>query len=173
MLNINLMKSFDMLTIRYHNTLVLSEDSYIVADDSNSCYVIVEYIEDNNLNIKFYKIELVRNITGKTVATAYEQEYFPIVRTVEKMLKYSELFLECNNTLIKENYKLNISTIGDKEDVTLSLLKNPGDINVDVIKVLSITLNDGVYKTGFCKSDYAEYELESDLIQNFLEGVIW
>lgn len=170
MLNINLMKAFDMLVYRHHNAIVMSEDSFVVADSGNKCYVFVEYI-DGETN-KFFRIELVCSVTSKTVDTAYDTEYHGVVSVVEKMLNYSNLYIECKNTSIRDNYKLTISVIGSDNEIMLSLIKNPG-VNCNIIKVLPITLYNGRYETGYCKTDYAEYSSEIELIQDFLRGVSW
>ncbi len=166
---VKMMQVYDMLALRGNNVLVTpNKDAIIVAPSNNNCYTLIGCTDD----LRHYTVNLIRCTTSEVLKSDYLKTSTATIKAVEKLLKYSHLILECKKTTLKDaNNFLYVSFVGDADEVLLSLMHDDG-INTYAIKVLSCTLNNGIYESGYCKTDYMEYDSEYTLINEFIKGEI-
>lgn len=164
MLNIKLAQVHDMLILGHHNAFMTpKQDVIIVAPAKNSCYAVITCMDN-----KYFSINLLRCATGGILKTDVARYPHTVVSTVEKLLNYSELILECKKTAMSDDKYLYVSITGQENEVILSIMKDSKDIGQYAIKVLPVTFTGGTYETGYCKTDYAEYNSAYELIQDFI-----
>lgn len=165
MLNIKLAQVHDMLIFRHHNAFMTpKQDVVIVAPAKNSCYAVITCMDN-----KYFSINLLRCANGDILKTDVARYPHTVVSTVEKLLKYSELILECKKTPVSDDRYLYVSVTGQSDEVILSMMKKDNkDIGQYAIKVLPVTFTGNTYEVGYCKTDYAEYESVYELIQEFV-----
>ena len=165
MLNIKLAMIHDMFVLRGYNAFISpNKDVVIVAPHKNSCYATIKY-----MNNKYFSINLLRCANGDILKTDVARYQKTVVSTVEKLLKYSELILECKKTPVSDDRNLYVSVTGQSNEVILSIMKNSDDLGSYAIKVLPVTFNGNTYETGYCKTDYAEYDSAYELIHEFIK----
>lgn len=163
MLNIKLAQVHDMLIFRHHNAFMTpNQDCIIIAPDKNSCYALIKCMDN-----KYFSINLIRCANGSILKTDFARPH-TVVSTVEKLLKYSELILECKKTPVSNDRYLYVSVSGQDDEVILSMMKNSEDIGPCAVKVLPVTFTGNTYEVGYCKTDYAEYNSAYELIQEFV-----
>lgn len=164
MLNVKLAQVHDMLVFRGYNAFMApNKDALIVAPSENNCYALIKCMDN-----KYFSINLLRCTTGSILKTDVARYSHTVVSTVEKLLKYSELILECKKTPVSDDRHLYVSITGQGDEVILSLMKNSEDIGPYAIKVLPVTFT-GTYEVGYCKTDYAEYNSAYELIREFVK----
>lgn len=165
MLNIKLAQVHDMLIFRHHNAFMTpKQDVIIVAPAKNSCYAIITCMDN-----KYFSINLLRCATGDILKTDVARYPQTVIATVEKLLNYSELILECKKTPVSGDRYLYVSVTGQSDEVILSMMKKESeDIGTYAIKVLPVTFTGNTYEVGYCKTDYAEYDSAYELIQEFV-----
>ena len=165
MLNIKLAQAHDMFIFRGYNAFIAPDkDALIIAPSKNSCYVIVGCVD------KYFSINLLRCATGDILKTDVARYPHTVVSTVEKLLKYSELILECKKTPVSGDRQLYVSVTGQENEAILSIMENSEDIGPYAVKVLPVTFTGNTYEVGYCKADYAEYDSAYELIQEFIKG---
>lgn len=156
----------DMLIFRHYNVFMTPEkDTIIVAPPKNSCYIAIGCIENG-----YYSINLIRCATGDILKTDIDKYQPNIITTVEKLLKYSELILECRKTPMSSGGHLYVSVTGQEDEVILSIMMDSDELGPYAIKVLPVTFTGNTYVVGYCKTDYAEYESVYELIHEFIKG---
>lgn len=162
---VKFMQIHDMLVFRGYNAFMTPEqNAIIVAPPKNSCYALIKCMDN-----KYYSINLLRSANGSILKTEVARYQLTVITTVEKLLNYSELILECKKTPVSNNRYLYVSITGQENEVILSIMKDSEDIGPYAIKVLPVTFT-GTYKVGYCKTDYVEYESAYELIQEFVRG---
>ena len=165
MLNIKLAQVHDMLIFRHHNAFMTpNKDALIVAPPKNSCYAAITCMDN-----KYFSINLLRCANGDILKTDVARYSHTVVSTVEKLLKYSELILECKKTPVSGDRHLYVCVTGQSDEVILSIMQDGEDISPYAVKVLPVTFTGDTYKVGYCKADYAEYNSAYELIQRFIE----
>lgn len=167
MLNVRLCQIHDMFIFRHHNAFMTpNQDGIIVAPPKNACYALITCMDD-----KHFSINLLRCATGDILKTDVARYPQTVIATVEKLLNYSELILECKRTSVSANRYLYVSVTGQENEVILSIMQDSdSDIGDYAVKVLPVTFADGVYKTGYCKQDYIEYDSAYELVSEFIKG---
>lgn len=164
MLNIKLAQVHDMLVFRGYNAFMTpNKDALIIAPDKNSCYAIVKCMDN-----KYYSIKLLRCADGNILKTDVARYPHTVIAIVEKLLKYSELILECKKTPVSDDKHLYVSVTGQSDEVILSIMMDNEDIGPYAIKVLPVTFTGNTYEVGYCKADYAEYNSAYELIREFV-----
>ena len=162
---VKLMQIHDMLVFRGYNAFMTPEqNAIIVAPPKNSCYIIVKYMD------KYFSINLLRCVNGDILKTDVARYPQTIIATIEKLLKYSELILECKKTPVSGDKHLYVSVTGQSDEVILSIMMDSDDIGPYAVKVLPVTFTGNTYEVGYCKTDYAEYKSAYELIQEFVRG---
>lgn len=166
MLNIKLAQVHDMLIFRRHNVFMTpNKDVLIVAPHQNSCYAVITCMDN-----KYFSINLLRCANGDILKTDVARYPQTVIATVEKLLNYSELILECKKTPISGDRHLYVSITGQSDEVILSIMEDSEDIGPYAIKVLPVTFTGDTYEVGYCKTDYAEYDSAYELIHEFIKG---
>ena len=164
MLNVKLCQIHDMLVFRGYNAFMTSEkNAIIVAPHENSCYALIKCMDN-----KYFSINLMRCVNGDILKTDVARYPHTVIATVEKLLKYSELILECKKTSISDDRYLYVSVTGQNNEVILSIMQNSDEIGPYAVKVLPVTFTGNTYEVGYCKADYAEYESVYELIREFI-----
>ena len=165
MLNmVKFMQIRDMLALRSYNAFMTPEqNAIIVAPPKNSCYALIKCMDN-----KYYSINLLRCADGSILKTDVARYPHTVIATVEKLLNYSELILECKKTPVSGDTYLYVSITGQKNEVILSIMKDSEDIGPYAIKILPVTFTGDTYEVGYCKQDYAEYNSAYELIQEFV-----
>ena len=164
MLNVKLCQIHDMLVFRGYNAFMTTEkNAIIVAPHNNCCYALIKCMDN-----KYYSINLLRCANGDILKTDVARYSHTVVSTVEKLLKYSELILECKKTPVSGDRHLYVSITGQSDEVILSIMKDSEDIGPYAVKVLPVTFTGDTYEVGYCKADYAEYNSAYELIQEFV-----
>lgn len=168
MLNIKLAQVHDMLIFKGYNAFMSPDkNAVIVAPSKSSCYALITSMDNN----KYFSIKLLRCADGDILKTDVARYPQTTIATVEKLLKYSELILECKKTPISDNKYLYVSVTGqENNEVILSIMEDNEDIGTYAIKVLPVTFTGDTYETGYCKQDYAEYNSVYELIHEFIKG---
>ena len=165
MLNIKLAQVHDMLIFRHYNVFMMPNNGgLIVAPHKNSCYALITCMDN-----KYFSINLLRCANGDILKTDVARYPHTVVSTVEKLLKYSELILECKKTPVSDDKHLYVSVTGQSDEVILSIMMDNEDIGLYAVKVLPVTFTGNTYETGYCKADYAEYNSAYELIQEFIK----
>ena len=160
------MQIHDMLVFRGYNAFMTPEkNAIVVAPPKNSCYALIKCMDN-----KYFSINLLRCATGDILKTDVARYPQTVIATVEKLLNYSELILECKKTPVSGDKHLYVSVTGQRDEVILSMMKNSEDIGLYAVKVLPVTFTGNIYKVGYCKADYAEYNSAYELIQEFIRG---
>lgn len=172
MLNIKLAQIHDMLVFRGYNAFMSpKKDTIIVAPHKNACYVVVSTMNSNDS--VYYTLNLIQCATGSTLKTDYLSSQTAVISMINKMLNYSSLILECReNNLhnLTSEYYLYLSLVGDNNEILLSLMFDDNGTEYPV-KVMPCSLEDGIYNTGYCKTDFESYDSELELITEFVKGV--
>ena len=164
--SIKLHQTHDIFIFKGYNAFIAPDkDTLVIAPPKNSCYVIVRYMD------KYFSINLLRCATGDILKTDVARYPHTVVSTVEKLLKYSELILECKKTPVSGDRHLYVSVTGQSDEVILSIMQDSEDIGPYAIKVLPVTFTGDTYETGYCKQDYAEYNSAYELINEFINGL--
>lgn len=167
MLNIKLAQVHDIFLFKGYNAFMTpKQDVIIVAPAKNSCYAVITCMDN-----KYFSINLLRCATGDILKTDVAIYPHTVVSTVAKLLKYSELILECKKTPVSGNRHLYISVTGQDDEVILSIMEDSEDIGLYAVKVLPVTFTGDTYETGYCKQDYAEYNSAYELINEFIKGL--
>lgn len=165
--SVRLHQAHDMFIFKGYNAfMTLDKEALIIAPPKNSCYIIVGYMD------KYFSINLLRCATGDILKTDVARHPHTVVSTVEKLLKYSELILECRKTPMSGNRHLYVSVTGQEDEVILSIMEDSEDIGPYAVKVLPVTFDGDTYEVGYCKTDYAQYDSAYELINEFIKGVI-
>lgn len=166
MLNIKLAQVHDMLIFRHYNAFMTpNQDGIVIAPAKNSCYILIMCMDD-----KHYNINLLRCADGSILKTDVARYPHTVIATAEKLLKYSELILECKKTPVSGDRHLYVSVTGQEDEVILSIMEDSEDIGPYAVKVLPVTFTGDAYETGYCKTDYVEYESVYELIHEFIKG---
>lgn len=162
---VRLHQAHDMFIFKGYNAFITpNKDALIIAPPKNNCYVIVRHMD------KYFSINLLRCVNGDILKTDVARYLNTVETTVEKLLKYSELILECKKTPISGDRYLYVSITGQSDEVILSIMENSEDVGPYAIKVLPVTFTDDTYEVGYCKTDYAEYDSAYELIHEFIKG---
>ena len=163
--SVRLHQAHDMFIFKGYNAFIAPDkDALIIAPHKNNCYVIIRYVD------KYFSINLLRCANGDILKTDVARYPHTVVSTVEKLLNYSELILECKKTSVSDGKYLYVSITGQSNEVILSIMQNSEDIGPYAIKVLPVTFTGDTYEVGYCKTDYSEYESAYELIQEFIRG---
>ena len=166
MLNIKLAQVHDTFIFKGYNAFIApNKNALIIAPPKNSCYAFITCMDN-----KYFSINLLRSANGSILKTDVARYPHTVVSTVEKLLKYSELILECKKTPVSDDRHLYVSVTGQGDEVILSIMKNSEDIGPYAVKVLPVTFTGNTYEVGYCKADYAEYNSAYELIQEFVRG---
>ena len=161
--SVRLHQAHDMFIFKGYNAFITPDkDALIIAPPKNSCYVIVRYMD------KYFSINLLRCATGDILKTDVARYPQTVIATVEKLLNYSELILECKKTPVSDDRYLYVSVTGQSDEVILSIMKDSENIGPYAVKVLPVTFTGNTYEVGYCKADYAEYDSAYELIQEFV-----
>ena len=165
MLNVKLCQIHDMLVFRGYNAFMTPEkNAIIVAPHNNCCYALIKCMDN-----KYYAVQLLRCANGDILKTDVARYPHTVVSTVEKLLKYSELILECKKIPVSDDRHLYVSITGQDDEVILSIMMDSDDLGSYAVKVLPVTFTGDTYEVGYCKTDYAEYNSAYDLIQEFIK----
>lgn len=163
---VRLYQAHDMFIFKGYNAFMAPDkDTLIIAPPKNSCYALVKCMDN-----KYFSINLIRCANGDILKTDVARYPKTIIATVEKLLKYSELILECKKIPISNNRYLYVSVSGQDDEVILSIMEDSEDIGPYAIKVLPVTFTGNTYEVGYCKQDYAEYDSAYELINEFIKG---
>lgn len=163
---VRLHQTHDMFILRGYNAFITPDkNALIIAPPKNSCYALITCIDNEHLSIN-----LLRCATGDILKTDVARYPHTAISIVEKLLKYSELILECKKTPVSDDRHLYVSVTGQEDEVILSIMMDSDELGPYAIKVLPVTFTGDAYETGYCKTDYVEYESVYELIHEFIKG---